>query len=173
MPHVGSRVGDVDSAAGSLPTVRFTMATILALVLLCAGTADAHSSARVSGRVLDQTGAPLPGVAIELVVNSREWTATTDETGLYRFESIPPGDAELTYRLINFGVLRRSIVVADDAPASADVVLTLSLRADVIVTGTSTFRSVAEVEDPESSLVGSRRPPARAPSPRRNWTLAR
>ena len=30
----------------------------------------------------------------------------------------------------------------------------LSLSADVIVTGTSTFRNVADVEDPEANLVG-------------------
>ncbi len=37
---------------------------------------------------------------------------------------------------------------------TADVVLTLSLSADVIVTAAGTFRNVADVEDPAANLVG-------------------
>ena len=37
---------------------------------------------------------------------------------------------------------------------NANVVLTLSLSADVIVTGARTFRNVADVEDPVANLVG-------------------
>jgi hypothetical protein len=44
--------------------------------------------------------------------------------------------------------------VASGTPVNADVALTLSLSADVIVTGSSTFRNVADVENPAASLVG-------------------
>ena len=37
---------------------------------------------------------------------------------------------------------------------TADVVLTLSLNADVVVTGTATFRNVADIENPAENLVG-------------------
>ena len=53
----------------------------------------AQATGRVSGRVLDQTGAALPGVAIDLVVNSRELTTTTDEpepTDLMRCRQVAP-----------------------------------------------------------------------------------
>jgi hypothetical protein len=125
----------------------------MALILL-ATTASAQDRAHVLGRVVDQTGAVLPGVTIDLVAGGRELTATTDAAGEYRFTAVPPGDAELTYRLLNFGVLRRRIVVAPDTSASVNVVLTLSLNADVVVTGTSTFRNVADVENPAENLVG-------------------
>ena len=129
--------------------------TILFALLLCIGVnVYAQAPGRVSGRVLDQTGAALPGVAIDLVVNSRELTAVTDDTGAYRFDAVPPGSAELTFRLLNFSVLRRSVSVASGASVNADVVLTLSLSADVIVTGAGTFRNVADVEDPAANLVG-------------------
>jgi hypothetical protein len=62
--------------------------------------------------------------------------------------------AELTFRLLNFSVLRRSVIVSNGAAVNADVVLTLSLSADVIVTGARTFRNVADVEDPAANLVG-------------------
>jgi hypothetical protein len=129
--------------------------TVLLFILFCVTlNANAQSTGQVSGRVLDQTGAALPGVAIDLVVNSRELTATTDDVGGYRFEQVPAGRAELTFRLLNFSVLRRTVAVASGASVTADAVLTLSLSADVIVTGTSTFRNVADVEDPAANLVG-------------------
>ena len=129
--------------------------TSLPVLLLSIGlNVNAQSTGRVSGRVLDQTGAALPGVAIDLMVDSRELTAITDETGAYRFDAVPTGNAELTFRLLNFSVLRRSVSVTSGAPVTADVVLTLSLSADVIVTGAGTFRNIADVEDPAASLVG-------------------
>jgi len=137
--------------------MRFRLAIFLTLSLLFSSvSAHADSLGRISGRVLDQTGAALPGVGIDLVhaVNGLELTTVTDNVGSYQFEDVPPGDAELTYRLLNFSVLRRSITVARGVSVNADVVLTLSLSADVIVTGTNTFRNVADVENPVASLVG-------------------
>ena len=129
--------------------------TILSGILLSVViNAHAESVGRVTGRVLDQTGAVLPGVAIDLVINSREWTTTTDNMGAYRFEDVPPGGAELTYRLLNFSVLRRLVTVATGASVIADVVLTLSLSADVMVTAAGTFRNVVDVENPAANLVG-------------------
>ena len=134
--------------------MRFRAPTVLSLILFCVRLNANQSNGQVSGRVLDQTSAALPGVAIDLLVNSRELTATTDEAGGYRFDGVPAGNAELTFRLLNFSVLRRTVAVASGASVTADAVLTLSLSADVIVTGTSTFRNVADVEDPAANLVG-------------------
>src|SRR5690606_41477693 len=66
----------------------------------------------------------------------------------------PAGPAERTYRLINFGVLRRSAAIDAGTSTTADVVMTLALNADVVVTGARTFRNVADVENPSASLVG-------------------
>ena len=131
------------------------IATILPVLLLSISlNVYAQATGRVGGRVLDQTGAALPGVAIDLMVESHELTAVTDETGAYRFDGVPTGSAELTFRLLNFSVLRRSVSVTTGAPVTADVVLMLSLSADVVVTGAGTFRNIADVEDPAASLIG-------------------
>jgi hypothetical protein len=83
------------------------MKTVLSFVLLCVAVdASAQATGRVSGRVVDQTGAVLPGVTIDLVVDSRELTTTTDDAGNYGFADVPAGSAELTYRLLNFTVHR-------------------------------------------------------------------
>jgi hypothetical protein len=123
-------------------------------MLIFAGDVRAQSLSRVIGRVLDQTGAALPGVAIDLIVDSRELTTRTDAVGSYRFEDVPPGNAELTYRLLNFSVQRRMVTVKSGVSVTADVVMTLSLSADVLVTATSTFRNVTDIENPSANLVG-------------------
>ena len=87
-----------------------TLATVVA-ILLIATTTSAQTEGRVAGRVVDQTGAVLPGVAIDLVVNKTEMTTTTDGNGHYLFEGVPAGTGELTFRLLNFGVLRRLVSV--------------------------------------------------------------
>lgn len=130
-------------------------ATLLVLTtLVCVAPAFGQEPGVVSGKALDQTGAALPGVTIDLVTGATELTAVTDGAGGYRFEAVPPGDAELTFRLINFTVLRRSVTVTPAQSVTADVILMLSLSADVLVTGTSTFRNVADVENPAENLVG-------------------
>jgi TonB dependent receptor-like, beta-barrel/Carboxypeptidase regulatory-like domain/TonB-dependent Receptor Plug Domain len=109
---------------------------------------------RLTGRVLDQTGAVLPGVTIDLVVGGTELTASTDNQGRYQFESVPPGTAELTFRLLNFSVARRNVEISNANVTPADTVLTLALNADVVVTAPSTFRNIADVENPAANLVG-------------------
>ena len=95
--------------------------TVLSIVFFCVTLdANAQSTGTVTGRVLDQTGASLPGVAIDLIVNAREMTATTDEAGAYRFDNVPGGTAELTFRLLNFSVLRRTVAVTTGATVTAN-----------------------------------------------------
>ncbi|MEO5896427.1 MAG: TonB-dependent receptor [Vicinamibacterales bacterium] len=130
-----------------------TATTTLVLLVLTL-TASAQTTGGIGGRVLDQTGAVLPGVIIDLLVNGTERTTTTDGGGQYRFDAVATGKAELTYRLLNFSVSRRHVTIPDASVVTADVVLSLSLSADVVVTGTGTFRNIAEVENPAENLVG-------------------
>ncbi len=134
--------------------MRLSLTLLLAMLLGFAPAALAQDTGRVAGKVLDHTGAPLPGVAIDLVIDTREWTTTSDGEGDYRFDGLPPGPAELTYRLLNFNILRRNVRLANGGSVAADVVLTLSFSADVIVTGRATFRSLADAENPAEDLVG-------------------
>jgi hypothetical protein len=59
--------------------------------------------------VVDQTGGVLPGVTIDLIVDAA--TELTTITDLYRFEHVPARRVELTYRLLNFSVMRRAVEV--------------------------------------------------------------
>jgi len=132
-----------------------TRAILLGLLLVLASPALAQETGSVTGRVLDQTGAALPGVTIEVSVPGTEPTTTvTDARGTYRVDGVPGPTADLTFRLINFSVLRRTVSITLGATITADATLTLALNADVIVTGVSTFRNIADVENPAENLVG-------------------
>ena len=56
--------------------------------------------------------------------------------------------------MINFAPVRRETTVVAGQSASVDVTLALSLSADVTVTGTRTFRNLADQPDPAANLVG-------------------
>jgi len=126
----------------------------IACVVLLAATAAWAQTGRVIGRVTDQTGGVLPGVSVDLASSGDGRTTTTDATGNFAFDGVNTGAAELTFRLINFTVLRRSIAVADGQVTPASGVMTLALSADVVVSGVRTFRNVADIENPAESLIG-------------------
>ena len=96
----------------------------------------------------------LPGVTVDLHSYGTETTAITDGTGDYRIEDVPAGPVELTFKLINFTVVRRTLNVIAGETVTADAVLGLSLTADIVVTGTRTFRNIADLENPAENLVG-------------------
>ena len=73
--------------------LRFRAITVvLGIFLFCTVPAQAQLTGSVTGRVLDQTGASLPGVSIELVAGTTELTAVSDDAGAYRFEQCPGRD---------------------------------------------------------------------------------
>ena len=143
----------VVSARARMPFLRLFVAVVLILTSLV-GVASAAESGSIAGRVTDQTGAALPGVTVELALPNGETTAVSDASGDFRFDRVPAGSAEITFRLINFTVQRRSVTVRDTQTSTSNVVMQLSLSADVVVTGASTFRNIADIENPAENLVG-------------------
>ena len=62
----------------------------------------------------------LPGVTVDLHSYGMETTAITDGTGDYRIEDVPAGPAELTFKLINFTIVRRTLIVIPGQTVTAD-----------------------------------------------------
>ena len=80
-------------------------------------------------------------------------STTSDGSGTFRFDDVDAGPGNLTFRLVNFSTLRREVAIAA-GENRADAVLTLALTADVVVTGSRTFRNIADLDDPRENLVG-------------------
>jgi hypothetical protein len=106
--------------------------------------------------VRDATGGVLPGTTVEARSGAGGAEVTTaDSAGRYRFDALAAGRYRLSFRLPNFGlVVMPDVEVVAGARRQLDVVLHLSLNADVVVTGRSTFTNLADVPDPTASLLG-------------------
>jgi len=139
---------------GRLSAVRLALS--VALVLACAPcTAAAQGDARVTGRVTDDTGAPLPGASVELTTaGSRPRVTVTAADGRYVFEDVARGTYTIVVALVNFGSAVHRGVVVDGGEVRRDAVLQLSMSADVTVVARRGFTNLADVDDPDQALCG-------------------
>ena len=126
----------------------------LLFFLARANGASAETTGVLTGTVVDETGGVLPGVVVNLRAGGTEFTSVTDDTGKWRIERVPTGRAIVTFRLINFANARREVTVAEGEVLTVNVVLVLSLIADVVVTARRTFRNIADLPQPAENLVG-------------------
>ena len=110
----------------------------------------------IRGTVRDDTGAPLPGVAVQLRHSETKRTieAVTDTSGEFAVTSAEQGQFEVRFSLINFSNLARVVTVKTGESRRVDVVLPVALTADVAVTGVRTFRNVADAINPDETLIG-------------------
>ena len=130
---------------------------VLLFLLFAAMPASAQSGeGQVRGRVADETGGMLPGVSVELRGPSGPPSlAVTDMAGEYAFTGVAPGTYQLSYNLINFGsVTHRDLRVAAGAVITHSEVMHLSLNAEVVVIGKSTFTNLEDMPEPAENLVG-------------------
>jgi len=127
---------------------------LAALAVLLSGGAALAQTASVAGTVRDQTGAPLPGVTVELTApRGGTLAAATDASGKYRFDGVAAGSYALSFRLLNFADQRRDLQLGTTL-VTIDAVMALALSADVVVTAKRTFANLADVENPAENLVG-------------------
>jgi hypothetical protein len=110
---------------------------------------------RLRGRVTDETGGSLPGVTVELRSEGATPVETvTDVSGQYSFSGVAPGKYQVAFTLINFASILRRDVKMSSGVTQVDVVMHVSLSAEVAVVGKRTFANLADMEDPEENLVG-------------------
>ena len=115
-----------------------------AMKILCAILAIALSgfvlqveaqTAVVSGKVLNETGDPLPAVTV--VLPALEIGAFTDEKGVFRIENVPPGSHTIEFRFVGYRTIRSELRVTDQRPAVLEVTMQpeVLVGEEVIVTG--------------------------------------
>jgi len=88
---------------------------IAILVLFMAGVAFAQGppTSKLEGKIVDNTGSPLPGVSVEATSPKLVGKATgvTDGEGTFRLFSLPSGIYEVVFTLQGFKTLIRKDVV--------------------------------------------------------------
>jgi hypothetical protein len=106
-------------------------------VLLAVPVAFAQTTGVIVGTVSDADGKPLPGVSVEATSPNLQGTRTavTSNEGRYRFASLPPGVYKVTATLAGLGNVEKSSAVALDATATVNLVLSLTAKEAVMVTG--------------------------------------
>jgi len=130
---------------------------LAAIGLLLSSGLAAGQTGSISGRVADENGGPLPGVAVEASgpAISAARVGVTGGDGAYRLDALPAGSYSVAFRLTGFvGVDRRDVPVTADSSVRADATLRLSASADVVVTARKTFLNLADVTEPGESLLG-------------------
>ncbi len=119
---------------------------LAATLLLAAAPAfaqggGASSTGSISGEVKDAQGGVLPGVTVTATSPAQigTLTAVTNEAGIYRFPSVPPGDYKLNFELAGFQTnIREGIRVTLGFNAQVNVTLGVAtLQETVTVTGQS------------------------------------
>ena len=93
----------------TLPRVLvLAMAVVIPGMVEAGQVAPAHGI--ISGRVVDATGQPLPGVHVTARAGGAVVAdVTSDQAGAYRLDATPGGTVDLRFSLIDFAVLTRRI----------------------------------------------------------------
>jgi hypothetical protein len=156
----------------------FCRGVIVACLALFPGAALAHAQATtgsITGSVTDASGGVLPGVSVSLTGERLIGGAqlqTTDASGNYRFDRLPPGTYQVKFEMPGFRTIERS-----DIRISAAFVATIpakmevgALSESIMVTGESptvdTKSNVQQTVMSQEILEG-------VPTGRDPWSLAR
>src|SRR3954464_2357878 len=102
---------------------------LVASLLLASLPAWAQTPAgSITGRVVDATGLPLPGVTVTIQGTDITRTFVSEADGKYRFLELAPGDYKLTSSLQGFSTNVRERVIVD-ASQAVDLPVTLAIGA--------------------------------------------
>lgn len=116
------------------------------LLLFCMATSmAAQSTGDVAGAIVDQTGAPLPGVRVT-IRGVAVRTAETGAAGDFAFPALPEGGYEISAELSGFERQGRAVRVRADERVTVSFTLRVALQERTIVTaGKAGGRDVQEM----------------------------
>jgi hypothetical protein len=127
-------------------------AAAAALVLLCAASAFAQSSARIEGIVTDNTGAMLPGTTVTATnaATNVGRTVVTNKDGAYTITPLTVGDYNVVFELSGFKTATVPVELTVNEVARVDVAMELGG-----VSETMTVVAAAPVIEKTTSYIGS------------------
>ena len=115
-----------------------------AVLLMAVSTlvpASAFAQASIAGSARDSSGAVMPGVSVEAsspALIEKVRTAVTDDRGLFRIVSLPPGTYSVTFALPGFNQVKRDgIELSGSFTAQIDVALTVGGVSETVTVAAS------------------------------------
>lgn len=138
------------------------LSCFLFLFVLSAGFSQTGQVGALQGRVVDENGAPLPGVTVTISSPSLvtpEMFRVTNVNGVFRFPSLPPGEYEVVFELQGFKtVVRRGIIVSSATTTSLDITMAMAtIEEQIVVEGVSptidTVKTTKTVKIDENFIV--------------------
>lgn len=138
---------------------RFTIPTLLLLLVLCFGPAAfAQFNASVSGTVEDNTGAVVSGASITLTNPATQATQTTTSngSGFYRFSELPPGTYSLNVTAPGFKPeILDNVAVSAETPRIVDLKLQIGQASQTVTVNGSELSVLQTGNANISSTIGS------------------
>jgi outer membrane receptor protein involved in Fe transport len=99
-------------------------------------------SAGISGTVIDESGAGVPGATIQLTGGARRESTTTGQGGAYRFSGVASGRYQLTVSLSGFSTVTRNDVAVGAADVAVPAIaLTLANLSETVVVSATKVES--------------------------------
>src|SRR5579871_4056818 len=101
------------------------IATVLALLLSVAASAQSRNFTSVSGTVVDPTGAVVPGATVEIQnpVSHFDQITTTDASGVFSFENVPFNPYHMTVIHAGFATAVQDVNLTTPVPVTVKVSL--------------------------------------------------
>ena len=133
-----------------------TMLVYVLVVFQCLLTGIAYAQTTggsVQGRILDESGTPVPGASIEATQTATRFIriATSDESGFFSLKELPVGPYEFTVSLTGFTTqVRQGMKLLVGQQAQVDFTLKLSPVAETV-----TVVEAAPIIEPTKTSVGS------------------
>jgi hypothetical protein len=120
----------------------------------------------IAGRVVDQSGAPVPGTSLVAQVGGGTWSAVADVNGRYQFDGLPAGLTTITAQLQGFKTMRQALT-NDQRGQQVDFPMAVGdLSETVTVTSQATRAQITRSEqiDRESNQNAQKSAQANEPS---------
>jgi outer membrane receptor protein involved in Fe transport len=125
---------------------------VLLSVLLCLAAPLQAQTASITGTIVDQTGAGVPGATVQLIGPTNAVT-TSGSGGQYVFRGVAPGTYSIDVRLAGFSpAVRDNVVVGSTDVMQEAITLALASLNDVVVV-TATRGESAVIDAPATMSV--------------------